>query len=168
MTGIENAKIRRIIDMNAFTAIETHVASLGIAERSLVRMMRFWVAQRRRGEHFLPEFVAFAEACRLDGHAAVAIDSMLSLTESCLARALMAGDDDGQRVGFDEHAVLALVDQGRFVGGARTPRNIPHGLPGVLAWATVAVRRAFSQAGLDLIDADRRIMACPFGAATAG
>ena len=43
-----------------------------------------------------------------------------------------------------------------------TPRSIPHGLPGVLAWATVAVRTAFADAGLALAPPGLATAGCPF------
>lgn len=136
--------------MNAITAIGAGLDGIGDGERALVRLMRSWVALRRGDEPVLPALLAVADSLGLGGHAAVAVDSMLSLTEACLARQLGCERDDSRSLDFDERAVLALIDQGQFIDGAHTPRTIPHGLPGVLAWATVAVRRAFAQAGLRL------------------
>lgn len=152
--------------MSAVAPVEATIARIGSAEHALVRMMRFWVAQPLR-DQLLPGLVALAERVGADSHTAVAVDSMLSLTEACLERPLIAEDDHSLRLGFDELAVLALIDQGRFIDGARSPRSIPHGLPGVLAWATVAVRRAFTHAGLELGDSEPTTGICPFSAAGA-
>ena len=149
--------------MNAVTGFGTYRdANLGDAERTLVGLMREWTVLRRRPEPALPAFVACADVCGLNGHAAVAIDSMLSLTEACLARPLRAEASHSQTLAADERAVLALLDQGRFIRGAYTPRTIPHGLPGVLAWATVAVRQAFTEAGYNLEALAQPTASCPF------
>lgn len=149
--------------MNAFSSIGGGLQSIGEGERGLVRLMREWTVLRTRADQpLLPVFVACAELGGLNGHAAVAIDSMLSLTEACLGRPLRAEPAGSRALGFDERAVLALLDQGRFVRGAYAPRSIPHGLPGVLAWATVAVRKAFAEAGLSLEAAGPTTASCPF------
>ena len=149
--------------MNAVAPFDTYRgANLGDAERALVRLMRGWTMLRRCPEPVLPAFVACADLCGLNSHAAVAIDSMLALTEACLARPLRAEASHSQTLAADERAVLALLDQGRFIRGAYAPRTIPHGLPGVLIWATVAVRHAFTEAGYDLETPASPPAACPF------
>ena len=149
--------------MNAVAPFGTYRdANLGDAERALVHLMREWTVLRRCPEPALPAFVACADLCGLNSHAAVAIDSMLALTEACLARPLRAEASYSQTLAADERAVLALLDQGRFIRGAYTPRTIPHGLPGVLAWATVAVRKAFTEAGYNLEALAQPTASCPF------
>ena len=74
--------------MNAITAIGAGLDGIGAPERVLVRMMRFWVVHRGVPEPVLPALVAFSDRFGLGGHAAMAVDSMLSLTEACLARPL--------------------------------------------------------------------------------
>ena len=138
------------------------LAGIGGGERLFIALMRDWAALRTGGEPLLPVFRARAEVRGMNGHGAVAVDTMLCLTQSLLDRALQAETQASQRLGGDECAVLVLLDQGRFVRGAYAPRSIPHGLPGVLAWATLAVRQAFAAAGICL-DATRPTQAlCPF------
>lgn len=148
--------------MNVMTRIDSGFAAIGHGECLFIGLMREWTVLRRRREPLLPVFVPCAELHGLNGHAAVAIDSMLHLTEACLGRPLRAETGASRTLGFDERAVLALLDQGRFIRGAYAPRSIPHGLPGVLAWATVAVRKAFAAAGISLEAAGPTTASCPF------
>ena len=148
--------------MNVMSRIDSGFADISQGERLFVSLMREWTAFRLRPEPLLPAFVPYAELHGLNGHGAVAIDSMLYLTEACLGRSLRAETAVSRTLGFDERAVLALLDQGRFIRGAYAPRSIPHGLPGVLAWATVAVRKAFAEAGVSLEAAGPTTASCPF------
>ena len=148
--------------MNGMININAGLAGIGNGERLFITLMREWTVLRSGNAACLPPFLACAEIHGLNSHAADAVDSMLYLTQACLDRALCAETLTSRTLGCDERAVLTLLDQGRFISGAYTPRSIPHGLPGVLAWATVAVRKAFTEAGICLETPPRTAASCPF------
>lgn len=150
--------------MSAMTIISCSVDDIGKAERLVIMHLRCWAGSRAAGDLVLPVLVAMADELGIAGQVAVALDSMFSLTEACLGRALAVESGDSRRLGADELAVLALLDQGRHISGAHTPHPIPHGLPGVLAWATVAVRQGFARNGLAMAGMPFTPPGhCPFG-----
>lgn len=106
-------------------------------EHILVRLMRRWAAARDLGENSTVSVVILANHLGELAMVAVALDSMLQLTESCLGRRLETECCCSQAVSGDERAVLVMI---RSHAGPSLV-NIPHGLPGALAWAATSLGR---------------------------
>lgn len=98
----------------------------------VVRMLRRWAAVRSLGEKALPNLVRLAGELGEQPQVAISLHSLFQLTESCLRRPLEPECCCTKRVSRDEEALLVLI--------GCVPERIPHGLPGVLAWAAVTVR----------------------------
>lgn len=130
----------------------------GRGEQFVVRLLRRWVACRQMGEPTTPSLVRLADA--LDGsvQAAVALDSLLFLTEGMLGRTLIAGRCGDRELSADERGVLLLLAHARRAGPVHTTRAMPHGLAGPLAFAVASVRLAL---GLEP-SSDPPPSTCPF------
>jgi hypothetical protein len=131
----------------------------------IVRLMRHWVAAREENTVVLPSLVELAASLGAEGHVAVALDSLLALTEACLERPLRTECCCSRNLTADEAAVLTLIETARIPAGAATSGTVPHGLPGVLAWAATMVRQRIAEDGHALPRAERGADArCPFAA----
>jgi len=112
------------------------------SEAMIVRLFRRWVAARQEGVGTAASLVALAGELNVPPLAAVALDSLLALTESCLGRRLEAECCCSKVLAPDERAVLLLLGA---AGQARHPvfasPAVPHGLPGAVAWAAASLVR---------------------------
>ena len=131
----------------------------------VLRMLRRWVAARTAQVPPLPSLVGLAAELDLSFEAAVGLDSLFTLTENCLGRALQAECCCCRELVADERAILALMATAPPPLGARTSALIPHGLPGVLCWAVATVRSALGY----VADSPARYASpsCPFNRAPA-
>ena len=111
-----------------------------LTQAVIVRLFRRWVAARDQGLPTAPLLVSLAEELGVNAVIAVALDSLLQLTESCLGRPLRAECCCSAEAGADEKAVLLLIATAwRYSDPVVAPTAIPHGLPGALAWAAVSL-----------------------------
>lgn len=108
----------------------------------LIVMLRIWRTARASGENPLPPMQAKATALAASPEFVIAADSLFALTEAVLGRALRTGRCCSARLTPDEAALCALVRHAPCAGAIRTSRTVPHGLPGALCWAVLAVRRS--------------------------
>ncbi|WP_205480313.1 hypothetical protein [Sphingomonas arenae] len=110
-------------------------------ELLIVRLVRRWAAARMLGED------ALLGMTRLIAHAgeppavAVALHSVLQITEECLGRSLEASCPGTLQLSCDEQAILALISRAPELGAPHGTTDVPHGLPGVLCWAVASLRR---------------------------
>ncbi|WP_230771989.1 hypothetical protein [Sphingomonas sp. Leaf4] len=134
-------------------------------ERVVIRLLRHY-----RGLHdrdgdggTLASLVALGQNLRLPPAGSVALASVFQLTEALLRRRLITECCCSCDYSADERAVIRLL-------GARLPCiagtgsvEIPHGLPGALAWAILSVR---SLCGAILVVPSHPLQiddpACPF------
>ncbi len=110
----------------------------------IVRLLRRWVAACEAEQDRLASLVELASELGQSPHAAAALDGLLQLTEECLGRPLKAECCCSRRLAADERAVLLMIASAPAPGQPLASRDIPHGLPGALAWAATALRRAMS------------------------
>jgi hypothetical protein len=130
-----------------------------------VRLLRRWVAARTEQGAPFPALVALAHELGCPAEAAVALGSLFQLTEGCLGRPLEAECCCSRAIGEDERAVLLMIAAAPAPGLPAATSEIPHGLPGALAWAASSVRRMLGPGA----GHPRRPLAdsCPFGSAPA-
>lgn len=111
-------------------------------ELVVVRLLRHYrgVHDRDEGGGALASLVALGQKLRLPPAGSVALASVFQLTEAVLGRSLVTECCCSCNYSADERAVICLL-------GARLPCiagtgtvEIPHGLPGALAWAILSVR----------------------------
>lgn len=125
-----------------------------------IRLLRRWVATRDRDEAPLPNLVELGTNLGVSVGAAVALGSLFQLTEGCLGRKLQAECCCSEVISSDERAVLLMLAIAPAPGSRGASSQIPHGLPGALAWAITSVRRLLG-------DREYRLLAgtparCPF------
>lgn len=104
----------------------------------VVRLLRRWAAVRSLGERALPSLVALARELGEEPQVAISLHSVFQLTEGCLGRPLEPECCCSKNLSKDEQAMLVLI-------GAM-PERVPHGLPGVLAWAAATARLMLGRA----------------------
>ena len=130
-----------------------------------VRLLRRWVAARTGQDAPFPALVALAHELGCPAETAVALGSLFQLTEGCLGRPLEAECCCSRAIGEDEKAVLLMIAATPAPGLSSATTEIPHGLPGALAWAASSVRRLLGPIAahpcLALVDS------CPFGSSPA-
>lgn len=110
-----------------------------------VRLLRRWTAAREAEQSPLANLVELAAGMGLSPHVAVALASLFQLTESCLGRQLRTECCCNLSVRADERAVVTMIAAAPAPQLPSASREIPHGLPGALAWAAFSVRRALGQ-----------------------
>ncbi len=106
-----------------------------------VRLLRRWAAARDELANPLPTLVELARQIDCPPEAAIALGSLFQLTESCLGRPLKAECCCSRTLSEDERAVLLMIAAAAGPGEPFALPEIPHGLPGALAWAASSVRR---------------------------
>ena len=119
------------------------------------------MAARTEQEAPFPALVALAHELGCPAEAAVALGSLFQLTEGCLGRPLEAECCCSRVIGEDERAVLLMIAAAPAPGLPAATSDIPHGLPGALAWAASSVRQMLGRGA----DHSRGPLAqsCPFG-----
>jgi hypothetical protein len=107
----------------------------------VVRLLRRWYAEGATGNNKLHSLVSLACELGVQAQAAVAVASLLQLTEACLGRPLEAECCCSPKLSRDERAVLILLDNAPSLGPGKASHAIPHGLPAALLWAAASVRQ---------------------------
>lgn len=135
-----------------------------IGANPVAMMLRSWCSARRAGENPLPAMHAKSLPFGVSPEFVVACDGLFALTEALLSRPLVPECCCSPRLSTDEAALLALIDHAPQAGMIETSEAVPHGLPGVLRWAVMSVRRAigdsdYRRAGSSSADPVER---CPF------
>lgn len=106
-----------------------------------VRLLRRWTAACEAEENPLPGLVELGSSMGVSPHVAVAMASLFQLTEDCLGRRLRTECCCNRSISGDEQAVLTIIVAAPTLKLPSASREIPHGLPGALAWAAFSVRR---------------------------
>lgn len=122
------------------------IGELGGSGFVIVRLLRRWVAARDSGLDPLPSLIGLANELGQPPQLAIALHSLLQLTESCLGRPLVAECCCNPSAGPDERAVLLTIAVAPAPGLPIASRDIPHGLPGALSWVAASVRCALGRA----------------------
>ncbi|SEN69584.1 hypothetical protein SAMN05192583_3340 [Sphingomonas gellani] len=123
--------------------MERIIAPATDGERAVVRLLRHYCTMRdREGDGTaLSRLVMLGQSLHLPPAGSVALASVFQLTEAVLGRRLVAECCCARGMSNDERAIVRLLGNAMpSLPDTATP-NIPHGLPGALAWAILSVRR---------------------------
>lgn len=123
--------------------MERIIAPATDGEYAVVRLLRHYCGMRGRdGDGMgLSRLVTLGQRLRLPPAGSVALASVFQLTEAVLGRPLVTECCCSRCLSGDERAVIRLLgSRMATLPGTATP-DIPHGLPGALAWAVLSVRR---------------------------
>jgi len=146
------------------TAMTPLKPELSLAEDIVVRLLRRWSGARAARSPILPALIRVADDIGASAEVAVSLASVFEITEALLERRLETANTDHAGLSHDEEGMLMLLIAAPAVGPVRTQRSVPHGLPGVLAWAARSARVALHRHGFDLPDQSKLavLAACPF------
>ena len=113
------------------------------AQGIVVRLFRAWSAQTEIGAPVMERLHAIVAPLGLPDETAIACASLFELIESHLGRRLERECCCGQRFSRDERALLGVIELAPSLGALSGSVAVPHGLPGAIVWACIAIRRAF-------------------------
>lgn len=123
--------------------MERITASVTDGERVVVRLLRHYCGMRDHDSDGtgLSRLVTLGQSLRLPPAGIIALASVFQLTEAVLGRRLVAECCCSRCLSGDERAVIRLLGSRMpTLPGTATP-DIPHGLPGALAWAVLSARQ---------------------------
>lgn len=141
--------------------MERIIAPATDGERAVVRLLRHYCTARDGDGAGLSRLVALGQSLRLPPAGSVALASVFQLTEAVLGRRLVVECCCSRCLSQDERAIVRLLrSRMPTIPGTGTP-DIPHGLPGALAWAVLSVRRLCGEL-VPAGPAVDRAAGCPF------
>lgn len=108
----------------------------------VIRLFRLWAVAREDGMIGLSRMHDIAAELLLPDETAPACASLFELIEAELGRSLVPECCCAQTYSADETALLGIIDAAPSLENIFASRKVPHGLPGAIRWAAMAVRRA--------------------------
>lgn len=111
----------------------------------IVRLFRRWAAAQALDEDALGAIIRLADEAERPVVLAVALHSVLQVTQECLGRPLEPSCHGSAHLSRDEQALLALLAHAAKSAGVRSTAEVPHGLPGVLCWSVGSLRRLLDE-----------------------
>ena len=134
------------------------------AQGIVVRLFRAWSAQIEAEAPALPRLQEIVAPLNLPDETTVACASLFELLESHLGRRLEPECCCSQQFSRDERALLGVIELAPSLGALSGSLAVPHGLPGAIVWACIAIRRAFGMSESDHARAGGGAPArrCPF------
>ncbi len=132
------------------------------AQGIVVRLFRAWSAQTESGAPAMERLQAIVAPLGLPDETAIACASLFELIESHLGRRLERECCCSQRFSRDEKALLGVIELAPSLGALSGSVAVPHGLPGAIVWACIAIRRAFGMSECDAASAGPSARRCPF------
>lgn len=134
------------------------------AQGIVVRLFRAWSAQTESGAPAMERLQAIVAPLGLPDETAIACASLFELVESHLGRRLERECCCSQRFSGDEKALLGVIELAPSLGALSGSVAVPHGLPGAIVWACIAIRRAFdmSEGDGNAVRASPSTRRCPF------
>lgn len=133
------------------------------AEIIFVRLFRLWAMERHGSGMGLSRIHEVARELGMPDETGVACASLFQLVENELGRPLVRECCCSKDLSADERALLGIVKVAAHLEPGSGSTDIPHGLPGAIHWAALAVRRAFGVSDRDIArDAVSEGTLCPF------
>ncbi|WBY17295.1 hypothetical protein PF049_03820 [Erythrobacteraceae bacterium WH01K] len=129
-----------------------------------VRLFRLWSMAREEGVVTLERMHEVASELRLPDETAPACASLFALIEAQLERPLVRECCCSRRFSSDESALLGVLEAAPSLGGRNGNSTVPHGLPGAVHWAAMAVRRALEWPEREIPAPTNSQASCPFNA----
>lgn len=112
------------------------------AERLAIRLFRTWSIARTAGLNPVVALHRMAEPLNYPTETAPACASLFELVEGLLCRSLVRECCCSSTFSPDELALIGLLRSAPDLGSGVATTAIPHGLPGAVCWASMAVGRA--------------------------
>ena len=137
---------------------ESNALSDAHAQSFMVRLFRLWAMARETGENPMIWLYRTAYRHGYPDETANACTSLFELVEGHLRRKLVRERICNRIYSSDERALLGVVRAAPALASPYAAPAIPHGLPGAICWAAMAVRRALSINGISNLS----IHKCPF------
>lgn len=128
------------------------------AERVAIRLFRAWSTAREAGLAPIVALHGIAEPLNYPAETAPACASLFELVEGLLGRTLVSECCCSRACSPDELALIGLLRTAPDLGAVVATTTIPHGLPGAVCWAAMAVRQALGMTPRPLMPAGH----CPF------
>lgn len=130
----------------------------------VIRLFRLWGIAREDGEVGLGRMYEVARELRLPDEAATACASLFELIESKMGRSLVRECCCSRTLSTDETALLSLIQAVPVLQVFQGSIRVPHGVPGAILWAALAVRRATGWPGQDEppVEIRQSSEGCPF------
>lgn len=112
------------------------------AQGVVIRLFRAWWAQVETGHPPMERLQEIVAPLGLPDETAIACASLFELVEGHLERRLVRESCCSRRLSADESALLGVLRVAPSLTAVSGTAAIPHGLPGAIIWAVIAVRRA--------------------------
>ena len=129
-----------------------------------IRMFRRWAIARESEINPVAALFELTNSLGCPVETAPACASLFELVEGHLGRSLRRECCCSNTCSSDELALIGLLRCAPDLGDNAATRTIPHGLPGAVCWAAVAVRRALGLARGKV----PYLQACPFDPCSEG
>ncbi|RXZ64383.1 hypothetical protein [Pelagerythrobacter rhizovicinus] len=139
------------------------------AQGVVVRLFRAWSAQVEAGHAPMTRLQEIVAPLGLPDETAIACASLFQLVEGHLGRRLVRESCCSRRLSPDESALLGVLRVAPSLSAVAGTAAVPHGLPGAIVWAVIAVRQALGMAQPDDGaggSAPGPVPACPFAPRT--
>lgn len=142
----------------------TEMAHREDLEIVFVRLFRLWAMAREDGGEVLSRMHKVAAELYLPDETAIACASLFELVTGELGRPLVRECCCSKELSADERALLGIVEVAPNLEPGSGSTAVPHGLPGAIHWAAMAVRRAFglSNRHAAIVPESVRLSLCPF------
>ena len=135
------------------------------AQGVVIRLFRAWSAQVEAGLAPMERLQAIIASLGLPDETAIACASLFELVEGHLGRRLVRESCCSRRLSPDESALLGVLRVAPSLSAVAGTAAVPHGLPGAIVWAVIAVRQALGMTEPDDGPDDASqgpFPACPF------
>lgn len=135
------------------------------AQGVVIRLFRAWSAQVEAGLAPMERLQAIIASLGLPDETAIACASLFELVEGHLGRRLVRESCCSRRLSPDESALLGVLRVAPSLSAVAGTAAVPHGLPGAIVWAVIAVRQALAMTEPDDGPDDASqgpFPACPF------
>lgn len=139
------------------------------AQGVVIRLFRAWSAQVEAGHPPMRRLQEIVAPLGLPDETAIACASLFELIEGHLERRLVREACCSRRLSPDESALLGVLRVGPSLSAVAGTAAVPHGLPGAIIWAVIAVRQALGMTEPDDGADDPTtgpLPACPFSPRT--
>lgn len=119
------------------------------AQGVVIRLFRAWSAQVDAGHAPMERLQEIVAPLDLPDETAIACASLFELIEGHLGRRLIRESCCSRRLSPDESALLGVLRVAPSLSAVAGTAAVPHGLPGAIVWAVIAVRQALGMVESD-------------------
>lgn len=132
----------RIILNYAMQESDVAIGRNTFAQGVVIRLFRAWSAQVEADHAPMKRLQEIVAPLGLPDETAIACASLFELIEGHLGRRLIRESCCSRRLSPDESALLGVLRVAPSLSAVAGTLAVPHGLPGAIIWAVIAVRHA--------------------------